>query len=67
VRGHSLLATRLTSHIRNKFEVEISLSAIFEHPDLACQAQLILTKLVETSGEDVESLLGEVEFGMRST
>jgi amino acid adenylation domain-containing protein len=58
--GHSLLATRLTAHIRSKFEVEIPLSAIFEHPDLASQAQLILTKLVETSGEDVESLLGEV-------
>jgi amino acid adenylation domain-containing protein len=58
--GHSLLATRLTANIRSKFEVEIPLSAIFEHPDLVSQAQLILAELVEASGEDVESLLGEV-------
>jgi amino acid adenylation domain-containing protein len=58
--GHSLLATRLTAHIRSKFGVEIPLDEIFENSDLASQAQLILMELLKVSGEDLESLLGEI-------
>ncbi|MCP4378608.1 MAG: amino acid adenylation domain-containing protein, partial [bacterium] len=33
--GHSLLATRLTARIRDAFQVELSVRAVFEHPRLS--------------------------------
>lgn len=37
--GHSLLATQLVSRIRELFEVEVSLSALFERPTIAALAE----------------------------
>ncbi len=39
--GHSLAAAKLTASIRDVFGVELPLRAIFEHPTLESQAQLI--------------------------
>jgi amino acid adenylation domain-containing protein len=43
VGGHSLLATRLLSKIRQSFEVELPLVALFEHPVLRDQARVVDT------------------------
>ncbi|OQW39408.1 MAG: hypothetical protein A4C66_11135 [Nitrospira sp. HN-bin3] len=37
--GHSLLATQLVSRVRELFEVEVSLSALFERPTIAALAE----------------------------
>ncbi|MGQ0556749.1 MAG: amino acid adenylation domain-containing protein [Nitrospiraceae bacterium] len=37
--GHSLLATQLVSRIRELFEVDVSLSALFERPTIAALAE----------------------------
>ncbi|MCP4261667.1 MAG: amino acid adenylation domain-containing protein [Planctomycetes bacterium] len=42
--GHSLLATQLVSRIREKFEVEMPLRIIFEHPILQDQAEWLDTR-----------------------
>ncbi|AYA40193.1 amino acid adenylation domain-containing protein [Xenorhabdus nematophila] len=45
--GNSLLATRLTSSIRNKLNIEIPLKSIFEHPTLEQLAQIISIYLIK--------------------
>ncbi|MFO0723577.1 MAG: non-ribosomal peptide synthase/polyketide synthase [Myxococcota bacterium] len=42
--GHSLLAAQLMSRVRKSFEVDLPLSAIFEHPTLGALAQEITRK-----------------------
>ena len=39
--GHSLLAVQLISRIRQELQVEVTLSALFEHPHLAALAQCV--------------------------
>ncbi len=39
--GHSLLATQLISRIRDNFQIELSVRAIFEHPQLSTLAAAI--------------------------
>jgi len=61
--GFSLLATQLTTRIREQFEVELSLRDVFASPTVDRLAQLIvLTQANELSGaEDLEALLNEIE------
>jgi hypothetical protein len=61
--GHSLLATRLAAQIRSHLNVEIPIDILFEHPDLASQAEWILNEFLRLSGQDLESLLTEIGEG----
>ena len=69
--GHSLTATRLASHIRREFNVEISLRAIFENPTIETLARQILAEQVNsiTPGEIDEFLgdLGELDRERRAS
>jgi amino acid adenylation domain-containing protein len=46
--GHSLLATQLIARIRDSFQVELPVRAVFEHPQLSN-----LAKTIETATSDV--------------
>jgi non-ribosomal peptide synthetase component F/acyl carrier protein len=59
--GFSLLATRLTSRIREIFDVELSLRDVFESLTVDRLAQLVLRIQGEQSGtENLEALLMEI-------
>jgi len=58
--GFSLLATRLTSRIREEFNVELSLRDIFQSPTVDRLAQLILRA---QGAEELEALLDEIAAG----
>ncbi|MFY1652869.1 condensation domain-containing protein [Solwaraspora sp. WMMB762] len=59
--GFSLLATQLTTRIREQFNVELSLRDVFESPTVDELAQLIVRTQGELAGvEDLEALLDEI-------
>lgn len=61
--GNSLLGTQVIAHVRDSFDVELTLLSLFDHPTVAGIAaeveQLILTKLDAMSEEEVQRLVAE--------
>lgn len=55
IGGHSLLGTQVVSRIRNRFDTQLSLRALFERPTIARLAQLITQSLTkETKPKEME-------------
>jgi surfactin family lipopeptide synthetase C len=59
--GHSLLATRLTSRLRETFQVDLSLRSVFEAPTIAGIAEAI--RAAGLVGASAMSIQGDVEEG----
>lgn len=60
--GHSLLATQIVSRVRDKFQVDIALSSLFESPTIESTAMYILeNELMLTDEETLEKLLNEID------
>jgi acyl carrier protein len=60
--GNSLSAVQLVSHLRKTFEVEISLSTIFEEPTVEALAVAIVNKkMLESDAHLTEQILAELE------
>lgn len=51
---HSLLATELLNHIREKFDIDIAVKDLFLFPTISSISKLIDTKL--NKSEDINSL-----------
>ena len=61
IGGHSLLATQVVSRIREHFDVELALSAMFEDPTIEAIALHLLQIEIEGSDDDLAALLAEFE------
>jgi acyl carrier protein len=60
--GHSLIATRLVSQIRDRFDVEVPIRAVFEKRTIEKLALYIAELQAEAAAPDeVEKLLAELE------
>jgi non-ribosomal peptide synthetase component F len=64
LNGFSLLATQMTSRVREAFQVELPLREVFGSPTVEGVAQLILWKQSEQSdAATLEAMLAEIEAG----
>ncbi|HEX6370558.1 MAG TPA: non-ribosomal peptide synthetase, partial [Longimicrobium sp.] len=62
--GHSLLATRLVSRIKRDLDAELALVDVFENPELAPMAQLVLdAQLAQFDPEQMAELLAMARAG----
>ena len=60
--GHSLLATQVVSRVREHFNVELALSALFEEPTIENIAlHLLQAELESTDDMEMADLLAEIE------
>jgi len=48
--GHSLMVTQAIARIRQTFEIELPMRALFEAPTIAATAEMIEQKLMNSSG-----------------
>ena len=48
--GHSLMATRVISRVREMFQVEVGVRSLFEHPTVAGLAEVLMDRLLEQEG-----------------
>ena len=48
--GHSLMATRVISRVREMFQVEVGVRSLFEHPTVAELAEVLMERLLEQEG-----------------
>lgn len=66
--GHSLLATRLIFQLREHFQVDLSLRAVFEAPTIATLAPVIVQGQIEQmAGEDTAQILSALEQSTTAT
>lgn len=62
IGGHSLLATQVVSRVRERFSVELALSALFEEPTIENIAlHLLQTELAGADDLEMAELLAEIE------
>jgi acyl carrier protein len=60
--GHSLLAMRMMAQIRDVFETELPVRALFEQPSLAAFCENLLNALLDgVDDDDIAELAGQME------
>jgi acyl carrier protein len=59
--GHSLLATQIVAQVRSDFSINLPLHALFSSPTVASLSAQIVELMGETSGDETEQLLAELE------
>jgi acyl carrier protein len=59
--GHSLLATLIISRVRDAFQVQVPLRAIFESPTVAGLASIVAKVQLEAQEDEIARILSEIE------